>query len=60
MIVDLSESLVRSVKIGGHLILSGILNEALSDVMMAISMFQIKIEEVRRDGDWVAVLARKY
>lgn len=60
VIVDLSESLVRSVKIGGHLILSGILNEALSDVKMAISMFQIKIEEVRRDGDWVAVLARKY
>ena len=60
VIVDLSESLVRSVKVGGHIILSGILNESLSDVKKAISIFEMKIEETRIDGDWVAILGRKY
>ena len=60
VIVDLSESLVRSVKVGGHIILSGILNESLSDVKKAISIFEMKIEETRVDGDWVAILGRKY
>ena len=60
VIVDLSESLVRSVKVGGHIILSGILNESLSDVKKAISIFEMKIEEIRIDGDWVAILGRKY
>ena len=60
VIVDLSESLVGSVKVGWHIILSGILNESLSDVKKAISIFEMKIEETRQDGDWVAILGRKY
>ena len=60
VIVDLIQSLVRSIKVGGALILSGILSESFANIERAVSGVDVRIEDVKRDGDWVAILAFKH
>ena len=58
--MDLIRSLVRSIKVGGALILSGILSESFANIERAVSGVDVRIEDVKRDGDWVAILAFKH
>ena len=60
VIVDLIQSLVGSIKVGGALILSGILSESFENIERAVSEVDVRIEDVKRDGDWVAILAFKH
>ena len=60
VIVDLIQSLVGSIKVGGALILSGILSESFANIERAVSGVDVRIEDVKRDGDWVAILAFKH
>jgi len=60
VIVDLSQSLAKLVKVGGRIILSGILKESLSNVEMTLASLNIEIDEVRHDSDWVAILGHKH
>ena len=59
VIVDLSQDLANLVKVGGRIILSGILKESLSNVEMTLASLNIEIDEIRHDSDWVAILGHK-
>jgi len=54
-----AEGLGELVKPGGYLILSGILEEACSEVESSLSDRDLELIERRQQGDWVALLAKK-
>ena len=58
VIVDLIEDLAGSLKSGGLMILSGILNVLRADVEKCLEDRRFKIVERREAGEWSAVVAR--
>ena len=59
VIIELAEHLTQGLRIGGKLILSGILESSLEDVRDVFHPIGVVFDEVMTDGDWTAVLATK-
>jgi ribosomal protein L11 methyltransferase len=57
VIIDLAEPLTKSVKKGGRLVLSGILQDALPSLFESLEVFNVKVNQVVTDGDWAALIA---
>ena len=59
VILDLSNELLSSVKLGGSIILSGILRDRQTEISDCLGNYGAIIERVEIDGDWIAVVACK-
>ena len=57
VIVDLAALISSSVRVGGQVILSGILVSSLKQVKSQLGSCGIRFVNETRDGDWVAILA---
>jgi ribosomal protein L11 methyltransferase len=49
----------RVLKDGGHLIVSGVIDEKETFVSTEMEKRRLQIVESVRDGDWVAIVAKK-
>tara|TARA_A100001037_G_scaffold255638_1_gene241362 strand:+ start:2884 stop:3786 length:903 start_codon:yes stop_codon:yes gene_type:complete len=55
LIVPLTEILTRE----GKMVLSGILQDSLADLRDSLNTVKVNVDQVLKDGDWVAVLASR-
>lgn len=60
IIIDMAKSgLAKRVKLGGTLVVSGVLVEQADDVSTALGQQGLRVTERRRQDEWVALVARK-
>lgn len=59
VILDLSNELLSSIKLGGLIILSGILKDRQEEISECLGNLGVIIDHVEMDGDWISVVARK-
>ncbi len=59
LIVEGLSTWKKYLRIGGRLILSGILRDQLQDVTAAIDACGLQLDEVKRRGKWIAILATR-
>ncbi len=55
-LLDLQQSLMHSLKLGGHMILSGILGTQVDQLVDAYSALGLQPLTLHHDGDWAAVV----
>ena len=59
VIIGMAEALAEKVRVGGKLLVSGIITERESDVTTALESVGLVHIETRPDGDWVAIVFRR-
>jgi ribosomal protein L11 methyltransferase len=59
VIIGMADNLIARVKAGGTLIVSGIIDTREADVSTALQARGLSQTEVRREGEWVAIILRK-
>jgi ribosomal protein L11 methyltransferase len=57
-ISDLSQGFAKVLKPGGRLIVSGIHPQGLDEVLIKLALANFSLENIERDGEWYAVIAR--
>ena len=55
LVVPLTEILTRD----GKMVLSGVLQDSLSELCDSLNSVKVNVDQVLKDGDWVAVLASR-
>ena len=55
LVVPLTEILTRE----GKMVLSGVLQDSLADLRDSLDSVKVNVDQVLKDGDWVAVLASR-
>ncbi len=53
------ETILKGLKIGGHLVLSGILNDQVNDVIKEYASESMAVEEILSKGDWSGILLKR-
>ena len=60
VIIDMANSgLAARVRLGGILVVSGILLEQVAEVRIALDKVGLRVVDQRTNGDWVALVAKK-
>jgi ribosomal protein L11 methyltransferase len=59
VIIELAEGLAQSLEPGGALVASGIIEDRYEEVALALAAEGLKLTDLLREGDWVAIVAEK-
>ncbi|MCK5882236.1 MAG: 50S ribosomal protein L11 methyltransferase [Bacteriovoracaceae bacterium] len=59
VLIQEKQIIIGGLKVGGHLVLSGILNEQVNDVIRCYTAAGLSVEEILSKGDWSGILLRR-
>lgn len=59
VIIELAEGLAQSLEPGGALVASGIIEDRYEEAALALAAEGLKLTDLLREGDWVAIVAEK-